>query len=254
MSEASKPKTLSPNLFPVVGIGASAGGLDAFKRLLKAIPENSGIAYVLVQHLDPTHESMLPEILQKVTKVPVLEISDDIKVKPDHIYILPSNKMLVANDGVLQLSPRVTKKYLEQLPGKPSHNLLKMAKEGLAFELRNLLHKVKKDNVRGIKENIPTQINGHTKNISIEAFPLNDTIDLHYLVLFHDYHLSTDPSTNRSGKTNKRTSATKANQDEQFLRIQQLEKELAQSREDMRAITEDQEAVNEELQSTGCAS
>ncbi len=60
-----KPKTLSSNSFPVVGIGASAGGLDAFKKLLKAIPENSGMAFVLVQHLDPNHESMLqrPEVI-----------------------------------------------------------------------------------------------------------------------------------------------------------------------------------------------
>ena len=92
--------THSTNTFPVVGIGASAGGLDAFKKLLKAIPENSGMAFVLVQHLDPKHESMLPELLQKVTSIPVLEISDDIKVQPNHIYIIPSNKMLVANDGV----------------------------------------------------------------------------------------------------------------------------------------------------------
>lgn len=99
---------LSTNVFPVVGIGASAGGLDAFKKLIKAIPENSGMAYVLVQHLAPTHESLLPEILQKVTAIPVLEIADEIKVKPNHIYILPSNKMLVANDGILQLSPRPT--------------------------------------------------------------------------------------------------------------------------------------------------
>src|SRR5688572_2588340 len=103
------PKILSPNLFPVVGIGASAGGLDAFKKLLKAIPENSGMAYVLVQHLDPTHESLLPDLLQKVTAIPVLEITDDIKVQPDHIYIIPSNKMLLANDGVLELSPRPEK-------------------------------------------------------------------------------------------------------------------------------------------------
>ncbi len=95
--------------FPVVGIGASAGGLDAFKKLLKAIPDNSGMAYVLVQHLDPSHDSLLPDLLQKVTKIPVLEISDDIKVEPDHIYIIPSNKMLLANDGVLQLSPRFSK-------------------------------------------------------------------------------------------------------------------------------------------------
>src|SRR5688572_30032636 len=98
---SNKEKILSPNLFPVVGIGASAGGLDAFKKLLKAIPENSGMAYVLVQHLDPTHESLLPDLLQKVTTIPVLEITDDIKVQPDHIYIIPSNKMLLANDGIL---------------------------------------------------------------------------------------------------------------------------------------------------------
>jgi two-component system CheB/CheR fusion protein len=97
---------LSTNIFPVVGIGASAGGLDAFKKLIKAIPEESGMAYVLVQHLAPTHESLLPEILQKITPIPVLEIADEIKVQPNHIYILPSNKMLMANDGVLQLSPR----------------------------------------------------------------------------------------------------------------------------------------------------
>ncbi|MEO5564973.1 MAG: chemotaxis protein CheB [Chitinophagaceae bacterium] len=111
-----KTKTLSSNLFPVVGIGASAGGLDAFKNFVKAIPENSGMAYVLVQHLDPTHESLLPTILQKITTIPVLEISDDIKVEPDHIYIIPSNKMLVANDGVLLLSPRSTKKNERNLP------------------------------------------------------------------------------------------------------------------------------------------
>ena len=92
--------------FPIVGIGASAGGLDAFKRLLTAIPEDSGMAYVLVQHLDPTHESFLPEILQRVTKIPVYEITEDIHLAPNHIYIIPSNKILTSTDGVLQLSPR----------------------------------------------------------------------------------------------------------------------------------------------------
>ncbi|MES2371952.1 MAG: chemotaxis protein CheB [Bacteroidota bacterium] len=113
-TEKGGPLVLSSNIFPVVGIGASAGGLDAFKKLLKAIPENSGMAYVLVQHLDPNHESLLPSLLQKVTKIPVLEISDDIKVLPDHIYIIPSNKMLLANDGILQLSPRPEKNKNER--------------------------------------------------------------------------------------------------------------------------------------------
>ena len=92
--------------FPIVGIGASAGGLDAFKRLLKAIPESSGMAYVLVQHLDPSHESILPEILQRVTKIPVYEITEDIHLAPDHIYIIPSNKILTSTEGVLQLTAR----------------------------------------------------------------------------------------------------------------------------------------------------
>lgn len=99
----------SDNQFPVVGIGASAGGLNAFKKLLKAIPGNSGMAYVLVQHLDPHHESFLPEILQKVTSIPVLEITDDMQVERDHIYVIPSNKMMVATDGVLSLAPRPKK-------------------------------------------------------------------------------------------------------------------------------------------------
>lgn len=107
-------KVLSDNIFPVVGIGASAGGLDAFKKLLKAIPENSGMAYVLVQHLDPNHESLLPDILQKVTDIPVLEITDDMRVEPNHIYVIPSNKMMVANDGVLQLTTRPLKNKNER--------------------------------------------------------------------------------------------------------------------------------------------
>ena len=110
--KSNKNKTQPPATiqnFPIVGVGASAGGLDAFKRLLAAIPEKSGMAYVLVQHLDPFHESVLPEILQRVTKIPVLEITDDIHLAPDHIYIIPSNKMLTSTDGVLKLSNREKK-------------------------------------------------------------------------------------------------------------------------------------------------
>lgn len=106
-------RILSTNEFPVVGIGASAGGLEAFTKFLKAIPVDSGMAYVLVQHLDPDHHSVLPSLLQKVTSIPVHEISDEVKVEPDNIYILPSNKMLVANDGILELTPRPPKRKNE---------------------------------------------------------------------------------------------------------------------------------------------
>lgn len=111
-----RPLVKSSNTFPVVGIGASAGGLEAFKKLLHAIPENSNLAYVLVQHLNPDHESLLPELLQKMTTIPVLEITNAIKVFPNNIYIIPANKLLVANDGVLQLSPRSSNKTKQNLP------------------------------------------------------------------------------------------------------------------------------------------
>ncbi|HMH24726.1 MAG TPA: chemotaxis protein CheB [Puia sp.] len=111
MTKSYKDKVtiLSSNKFPVIGIGASAGGLDAFKRLIRAIPEHSGMAYILVQHLDPDHESILSDLLQRVTKIPVQEITDNVHVAPDHIYIIPSNKLLTASDGVLQLSARLPK-------------------------------------------------------------------------------------------------------------------------------------------------
>src|SRR6185437_10868620 len=99
----NKPKIHSENIFPVVGIGASAGGLEAFKKLLKAIPAKSGMAYIIVQHLSPDHESFLPEILQRETKIPVHEISNNVEVAPDNIYIIPSNKTLTATGGVLKL-------------------------------------------------------------------------------------------------------------------------------------------------------
>ncbi len=105
-SVKNQKKILSSNSFPVVGIGASAGGLDAFKKLLKAIPQNSGIAYILVQHLHPDHSSALPDILQRETSIPVSEVSDNVKVEPNNIYVIPTNKILVANDGVLQISER----------------------------------------------------------------------------------------------------------------------------------------------------
>jgi len=99
----------STNTFWVVGIGASAGGLDAFKSLIKAIPIDSGMAYIIVQHLDPNHESILVELLQKMTTLPVHEIIDKVEVKPDHVYVIPSNKLLTANDGILNLTARPVK-------------------------------------------------------------------------------------------------------------------------------------------------
>lgn len=91
--------------FPVVGIGASAGGLDAVKEFLKALPAKSGMAFVFIQHLSPNHESILPELLQKVTPFPVQAITDNIHLERDHLYIIPQNKIVTTEDGILKLAP-----------------------------------------------------------------------------------------------------------------------------------------------------
>lgn len=100
------PKLKSENRFLVIGIGASAGGLEGFRKITKGIERDSGMAYILVQHLQPEDESLLPEILQKVSKIPVLEIRDNMEVVPDHIYIIPSDKLLIETDGILKLGKR----------------------------------------------------------------------------------------------------------------------------------------------------
>ena len=91
---------------PVVGVGASAGGLEAFQQLLNHLPTTTGMAFVFVQHLAPRHESMLTELLARSTKIPVQEVKDGMKVAPDHIYVIPPNSNMVISDGVLHLMPR----------------------------------------------------------------------------------------------------------------------------------------------------
>src|SRR5687768_11757807 len=91
---------------PVVGIGASAGGLDAFSRLLHHLPSDTGFAFVLVQHLDATHPSILSEILGRTTAMPVEEASDGTPVVPNRVYVIPPNTELTIRDRVLRLTPR----------------------------------------------------------------------------------------------------------------------------------------------------
>ena len=94
------------NPFPIVGIGASAGGLEAFAQLLSAIPGNTGIAFVLVQHLDPQHESLLTELLTPAAQIPIETVHDGAAVQPDHIYVIPPNTTMELQDGHLRLVAR----------------------------------------------------------------------------------------------------------------------------------------------------
>jgi len=100
----SKP---SRGLFPIVGIGASAGGLEAFSELLRYLPEKTGMAFVLVQHLDPKHDSALREILARTTKIPLTEVTQGVAVQPDHAYVIPANTNLTIQHGILRLGSRV---------------------------------------------------------------------------------------------------------------------------------------------------
>ncbi len=90
----------------VVGIGASAGGLEAFTQLLRNLPANTGMAFVLIQHLDPKHESMLTRLLSQRTKMLVNEAKDGMAVEPDHVYIIPPNRDMTISRGVLGLGLR----------------------------------------------------------------------------------------------------------------------------------------------------
>jgi two-component system, chemotaxis family, CheB/CheR fusion protein len=92
--------------FPIVGIGASAGGLEAFTELLTHLPLDTGMAFVLVQHLDPKHESALAEILARATALPVQEVTDDLRVEANRVYVIPPNTDLTIEKGVLKLARR----------------------------------------------------------------------------------------------------------------------------------------------------
>lgn len=91
------------NRFPIVGIGASAGGLEALELFLANVPEKSGMAFVIVQHLDPTHKGIMVELLQRATTMQVIQVMDRTRVQPDCVYVIPPNKDMSVLHGALHL-------------------------------------------------------------------------------------------------------------------------------------------------------
>ena len=104
-----------PAGIPIVGIGCSAGGLEALEALLTSAPVDSGMAFVIVQHLDPSHPSKLPELLQRATAMKVIEIVEPTRVRPDCVYVIPPDKDLSLLHGVLHLLDP-TEKHTLHLP------------------------------------------------------------------------------------------------------------------------------------------
>ena len=114
-ANSSQEKASSPqkNLaFPIVGIGASAGGLEALEHFLRHVPEKSGMAFVIVQHLDPTHKGIMPELLQRTTGMEVLQVKDRMRVKQNCVYVIPPNKDMSILHGVLHLFEPTTPRGL----------------------------------------------------------------------------------------------------------------------------------------------
>ena len=91
------------SLFPVVGIGASAGGLEALEQFFANMPFDCGMAFVVIQHLDPTHKGIMRELLQRITEMPVYTVTDRMRVKPSCVYIIPPNKSMSIFNGALYL-------------------------------------------------------------------------------------------------------------------------------------------------------
>src|SRR6266702_3110209 len=105
-AQQPEPQQSRRGLFPIVGVGASAGGLEAFTQLLKALGPGTGMAYVLVQHLDPSHESALTELLAKATEMPVRQVTDATPVEANHVYVIPPNVDMIISQGILRLTAR----------------------------------------------------------------------------------------------------------------------------------------------------
>ena len=93
---------MMPSL-PIVGIGASAGGVEALEQLFKAVPAHNGLAFVVVTHLPPDRESLLSEILGRATQMPVVEARDGDSVEAEHVYVLPSSAILTIGEGRLRV-------------------------------------------------------------------------------------------------------------------------------------------------------
>lgn len=103
-SKRNNQKTkISEIHFPIVGIGVSAGGLEALEQFFDNMPKGNGMAYVVIQHLDPDHESMMPELLQRSSPMKVFQATDRIVVKPNQVYVIPPNKSMSILNGTLHL-------------------------------------------------------------------------------------------------------------------------------------------------------
>jgi two-component system, chemotaxis family, CheB/CheR fusion protein len=243
--------SLNENGFLLLGKSESPGTNPAFKFINGFEPEvKLYFKKGLSQSVFPIATRRMEENLQVSNKRTVSKnnMSDFQKTADELILSKYSPPGVIINEqfDIVQFRGS-TGRWLEPAPGRASLNLLKMAKEGLSFELRNILHKVKQENIPAVKEDLNFVSGSKKEQVTIEAMAIPGE-ESYFLVLFHPGNSngtttvhSTEPAEKTNGTGNQRSVAE--------LRIAQLEQELSLAREDMRSITEEQEASNEELQS-----
>jgi len=270
---SSTPLPISPS---IVGIGASAGGLEAFTQLLRALPTDTGMAFVLVQHLEPKHESVLTTLLARATKMPVREVREGMGVEPNHVYVIPANADLSLLDGLLHIVGRKaaaglekeidqivweryehagvvvdgdlqilhfrgdTSPYLRPAPGKASLQLMRILREEIVLEVRTALQKAQRTGGTVRREGVEIRHNRRVSEVNIEVRPLpvHNGHEKCFLILFEMAPAVTAPAKPGAGHK-----STKAGTRE----LLRLRNELARNREHVRAIIRDQESTNEEL-------
>lgn len=138
---------------PLVGIGASAGGLEALRQFFLAMPADTGLAFVLILHLDPNHDSLMAELLAKCTSMPVAQIEDGMRVAADHVYVIPPNHYLSIRAGVLHLEPPTERRGMRM----PIDHFLRSLAEALAEKaICAILSGTGSDGTLGLRE-----IKGH---------------------------------------------------------------------------------------------
>jgi two-component system, chemotaxis family, CheB/CheR fusion protein len=139
----------SDRSFPIVGIGASAGGLEAVSELLAELPATSGMAFLLVQHLDPRHQSFLTEILKKKTEIGVETAADGTVITPNHLYVIPPNATMTVADGALRLTPRESTEH----PHRPINILFRsLAEQHVHRAVAVVLSGTDSDGAQGLEE------------------------------------------------------------------------------------------------------
>src|SRR5438067_2223091 len=135
--------------FPVVAIGASAGGLEALRRFFQVMPVDRRIAFVVIVHLSPDHVSHFAELLRGSTRMRVTQIGNDDRVEPGHVYVIPPNRFVRIEDGVLRLDPTTQR---PAIPRPIDYFLRSLAEERQERAVAIILSGTDTDGTLGVKE------------------------------------------------------------------------------------------------------